>query len=207
MSAIKKYLVTVLLLFSVLLLPSCSKTAQLPLLASDATIMAFGDSLTAGTGAGDTESYPAVLSSLTGRKVINAGIPGEVSASGVQRLPELLDRERPALLILCHGGNDLLGRANYQLIADNLHTMIRIAGERGVSVLLVAVPSPDFSLNPPSFYEELAKEFKIPVEAKILPQIMGKSSLKSDHIHPNAAGYRMFAEAVTKLLKKSGALP
>ncbi|NTV50966.1 MAG: arylesterase [Geobacteraceae bacterium] len=207
MSATKIYLVTVLLLVSVLLLPSCSKTAQLPLLASDATILAFGDSLTAGTGAGDAESYPAVLSTLTGRKVINAGIPGEVSASGVQRLPELLDRERPALLILCHGGNDLLGRVNHQLIAANLRSMIRMAGERGVPVLLVAVPSPNFSLDPPSLYEELAKEFKIPVESKVLPHIMGKSSLKSDHIHPNAAGYRMLAEALAKLLKKSGALP
>jgi len=82
-----------------------------------------------------------------------------------------------------------------------------MAGERGVSVLLVAVPSPDFSLNPPPLYEELAKEFKIPAEMKILPKIMGRSSLKSDHIHPNAAGYRMFAEAIAKLMKKSGALP
>ena len=147
----KIYLFTVLLLVLVLLLTSCSKTVQLPLLAPDATILAFGDSLTAGTGAGDAESYPAVLSSLTGRKVINAGIPGDVSASGVQRLPELLELERPALLILCHGGNDLLGRVNHQLIADNLRSMIRIAGERRISVLLIAVPSPDFSLPPPLF--------------------------------------------------------
>lgn len=207
MSAMKTSLVTVLFFVVVLLLTSCSRTPQLPLLASDATILAFGDSLTAGTGAGDAESYPAVLSSLTGRKVINAGVPGEVSTSGVQRLPELLDRERPALLILCHGGNDLLGRSNHQLITDNLRSMIRIAGERGVSVLLVAVPFPDFSLKPPSLYEGLAKEFKIPIETKVLPHILSKSSLKSDHIHPNAAGYRMLAEALADLLKKSGALP
>lgn len=207
MSAIKISLVTVLFLVVVLLLTSCSQTAQLPILASDATILAFGDSLTAGTGASDAESYPSVLSGLTGRNVINAGVPGEVSASGVQRLPELLDRERPALLILCHGGNDLLGRGNHQLIADNLRSMIHMAAERGVPVLLVAVPSPDFLLKPPSLYEELAKEFKIPIETKALPHILGKSSLKSDHIHPNAAGYRILAEALVKLLKKSGALP
>jgi lysophospholipase L1-like esterase len=206
-SAIKISLVTVLLIVVVLLLMSCSQTAQLPLLASDATILAYGDSLTAGTGASDAESYPSVLSILTGRNVINAGIPGEVSASGVQRLQELLDRERPALLILCHGGNDLLGRGNHQLIADNLRSMIRMAGERGVSVLLVAVPSPDLLLKPPSLYEDLAKEFKIPIETKVLPHILGKSYLKSDHIHPNAAGYRILAEALVKLLKKSGALP
>lgn len=196
----------IMVLLGVLLLTACSTAARLPLLTADATILAFGDSLTAGTGAGEAESYPAVLSRLTGRKVINAGVPGEVSASGVQRLPELLERERPALLILCHGGNDLLGRMNQQLIADNLRAMIRMARERGILVLLVAVPSPDFSLKPPPLYKELADEFQVPVEMKALPRILGKSSLKSDHIHPNAAGYQLFAEALAGLLKKSGAL-
>lgn len=197
---------TIMLLVAVTLLTSCSKTAQLPLLAPDATILAFGDSLTFGTGAGETESYPAVLSSLTGRKVINAGIPGEVSASGVRRLPELLDRERPALLILCHGANDLLGRQSHLLIADNLRIMIRSARERGIPVLLVAVPSLNLSLKPPALYIELSRELQIPAELKALPHILGKSSLKSDHVHPNAAGYRILAEKLVTLLKKSGAL-
>jgi lysophospholipase L1-like esterase len=190
-----------------LLSSACSKTPQLSLLPADATILAFGDSLTAGTGAGESESYPAVLANLTGRKVVNGGVPGEVSAAGVLRLSELLERERPALLILCHGGNDLLARQNHQLIADNLRTMIRTARERGVAVVLVAVPSPDLMLKPPGLYEEVAGEFQIPVERKALPLILGKSALKSDHIHPNAAGYRLLAEALCKLLKKNGALP
>lgn len=208
MNAIIKKICAVVFLFLVVLLPAaCSKTPQLPLLTTDATILAFGDSLTAGTGASESESYPAVLMSLTGRKVVNAGVPGEVSAAGVQRLPELLERKRPALLILCHGGNDLLAHQDQQLITDNLRAMIRMAKERGVPVLLVAVPSPDLSLKSPALYEELSKEFQLPIEQKILPHILGKGSLKSDHIHPNAAGYRLLAEALAKLLKKSGALP
>ena len=207
MNITRTCLCAVLILVAAMLPAACSKTPQLPLLAADATILAFGYSLTAGTGAGDTESYPAVLTRLTGRKVVNAGVPGEVSAGGVQRLPELLERERPALLILCHGGNDLLARQNHQLIADNLRTMLRIAAERGVPVLLVAVPSPDLMLKPPGLYEELAREFRIPLERKVLAHILGKGSLKSDYIHPNAAGYRLLAEALAELLKKSGALP
>ncbi len=197
------------LIFFVLttMLLACSKPQQLPLLPSDATILAFGDSLTFGTGAGETESYPAVLAQLTGRKVVNAGVPGEVSASGAQRLPELLERERPALLILCHGGNDLLARQDQRLIADNLRSMIRAARERGVSVLLVAVPSPGLTHKPPRLYQELAEEFSLPLERTALPRIMGKSALKSDYIHPNAAGYRLLAEAIAALLKKSGAIP
>ena len=208
MNTIRTCLCTVMILAAAILLPAaCSKTPQLPLLAGDATILAFGDSLTAGTGAGDGESYPAVLTRLTGRNVVNAGVPGELSAGGVQRLPELLEREHPALLILCHGGNDLLARQNHQQIADNLRAMLRIAGERGVPVLLVAVPSPDLTLQPPRLYEELSREFRIPLERKALSHILGKSALKSDYIHPNAAGYRLLAEALAELLKKSGALP
>jgi len=141
MSISKTIFSLIIVLFTgMMLLPGCSKAPQLPLLAVDATILAFGDSITYGTGAGDSESYPAILATLTGRKVVNAGVPGEVSATGVQRLPELLERERPALLVLCHGGNDLLCRADHQLIADNLRTMIRMTRDRGIAVLLVAVP-------------------------------------------------------------------
>ena len=206
MSTLRTGLWVVTLLAAAMLLPACSKTPQLPLLAADATILAFGDSLTFGTGAGEAESYPAVLARLTGRKVINAGIPGEVSAVGLQRLPELLERERPVLLILCHGGNDLIARRDHQLIADNLRAMIRTAGDRGVPVLLVAVPALGLTLKPPNLYEELAMEFRIPLERKALAHILGKGSLKSDYIHPNAAGYRLLAEDLAELLKKSGAL-
>jgi lysophospholipase L1-like esterase len=190
-----------------LCLAACGRAPALPLLPADGVILAFGDSLTFGTGAADGESYPAVLARLTGRRVVNAGVPGEVSASGVQRLPELLERERPALLILCHGANDLLRRQDQRLMADNLRTMIRAARERGVSVMLVAVPFPDFSLKPPRIYEMIGREFGIPVERRVLRHILKRGSLKSDYIHPNAAGYRIMAEALNEVLKKSGALP
>jgi len=72
--------------------------------------------------------------------------------------------------------------------------------------VLVSVPAPDLFLSPPEFYAGIAKEFRIPYERKILGRIMGKGSLKSDPIHPNAAGYRLFAEALAKLLENNGAL-
>ena len=195
-----------ILIASLLLLAACSEIPQLPPLGADATIIAFGDSLTYGTGAAETESYPAILARLTGRKVVNAGVPGEVSAGGVLRLPEVLERERPALLILCHGGNDLLGRQDQRLLAENMRVMLRMVREQGVPVILIAVPTPDLSLKPPVLYEDLSSEFNIPLETKALPHILSKRNLKSDYIHPNANGYRQLAEALFKLLKKSGAL-
>lgn len=190
-----------------LLVLACSPAAKLPMLAPEAVVLAFGDSITAGTGAGEGESYPVVLGNLIGRRVVNAGVPGEVTAEGLARLPEVLEREKPALVILCHGGNDLLRHLDQRQAADNLRAMIRLARERGAAVVLVAVPAPDLSLSPPPFYGQLARELGVPCEQKALTRILGKGSLKSDHVHPNAAGYRQLAEALAALLKRSGALP
>ena len=83
-----------------LLLAGCGNPA-LDTLPANATILAFGDSLTAGKGTSPDLSYPAVLAQLTGRDVINAGISGETTAEGLQRLPEVLDETGPRLLLFC----------------------------------------------------------------------------------------------------------
>jgi len=100
-----------LLLFS-LCLTSCSDNKPtLSVLENDAVILAFGDSLTYGIGANSkTESYPAVLSRLTGLRVANEGISGEVSEDALERLPDVLQTLKPNLVILCHGGNDIIRR-------------------------------------------------------------------------------------------------
>jgi len=187
-------------------LVSCSSGPTLPQLPADAVILAFGDSLTYGTGAAPSESYPAVLSRLTGRRVLNSGVPGEVTAEGLARLEFVLDSQKPALMILCHGGNDLLRQLDRQQAADNLRAMIRMAKGRGIPVILVVVPALGITLSPPPFYSEVAKEFGIPCEEKALAGILSKNALKSDYIHPNAAGYRRLAEALAKLLKQSRAI-
>lgn len=187
-------------------LVACSDSVKLPRLASSAVILAFGDSLTYGTGAEQAESYPAVLENLIGRRIVNAGIPGEVTGQGLSRLPEVLQKEKPALMIICHGGNDLLRRLNQQQAANNLRSMIRLARERGVAVVLIAVPAPELSLSPPQMYREMAKDLSIPLEEKIISAVLADGSLRSDYIHPNAAGYRRIAEALATLLRKSGAI-
>ena len=199
MRAVKLFVMAFLLL-------ACSSRESLPPLPADGVILAFGDSITYGTGAGPGESYPEVLANLTGRRVVNGGVPGETTDEGLARLPGVLEQERPALLILCHGGNDLLRHLDRGAAADNLRAMVRMAWEQGISVVLVSVPAPDLSLSPPDFYAAAAREFHIPCEGKILPRILGKGSLKADYIHPNRAGYRLLAEALVKLLKKNGAI-
>jgi len=96
------------------LFAACSDDARLQPLAAGATILAFGDSLTYGTGTSRDKAYPAVLERLIKHKVINAGIPGEVSKNGLARLPGLITAHRPDLIIICHGANDILRKLNLQ---------------------------------------------------------------------------------------------
>ena len=191
---------------ALVLLSACGQQAKLPPLAPDAVLLAFGDSLTYGTGANDEENYPAQLARITGRRVVREGVPGEVSATGLDRLPGALDEYRPRLLILCHGGNDFLRRMPKTQAADNVRAMIRLARSRGVEVLLVGTPEIGFTLTPPAFYAEIAKEFGIPYEGEVLTKILRDGQLKSDPIHPNARGYRLMAERVAEVLRKSGAI-
>jgi lysophospholipase L1-like esterase len=118
----------------------------------------------------------------------------------------VLEREKPALLILCHGGNDLLRRLDQQQTTSNLRAMIRLARARRIDVVIIAVPSPGIALSPPPFYRETAAEMKIPLEENALTMVLSDGALKSDYIHPNAAGYRRLAESIAALLKKSGAV-
>jgi acyl-CoA thioesterase I len=184
----------------------CSSESKMPRLGSDAVIVAFGDSITFGTGAQPQDSYPAVLEKMINRRVVNAGIPGEVTSQGLSRLPEVLEREKPALLILCEGGNDMLRRLNEQQMAGNLRDMIRLAQSKKVAVVLIAVPQLGILVSPAPVYEKIAKEMSILLEEKTLSTILADSSQKSDYIHPNAAGYQRLAEAIAALLKKKGAI-
>jgi lysophospholipase L1-like esterase len=198
-----------LLLTCIALLCACSdSTPRLPQLAENTVMLAFGDSLTYGTGASENQSYPAVLSQLTGRTVINAGLPGEVSAQGVERLPALLDRYRPQLLLLCHGGNDLLRRINTSITRSNIEAMIETARQRNIPVLLIGVPKPGLMfLDTADIYNEIAEKYKLVYEDEILPDVESDHALKSDQIHPNAEGYQRIAAALYQLLTRSGALP
>ena len=191
------------------LLSACTDSApRLPRLAENAVILAFGDSITHGNGAQENKSYPAVLSRLTGHPVINAGVPGEVSAQGRERLPALLDRQRPDLLILCHGGNDFLRRINVDITRSNIEAMIEAAAQRNIPVILIGVPNLGlFFLDSAEFYSEIADKYKLAYEGDILPDVESDTALKSDQIHPNAAGYQRIAEAIDKLMTESGALP
>lgn len=196
----------IFVIFLICIISSCSDTTKLQPLDANATILAFGDSLTYGTGTSLNKAYPAVLESIIHRKVINAGVPGEISKKGLSRLSGLISRYQPGLIILCHGGNDILRKLDINQTKDNIQQMIKIAKQHNSQVVLIGVPEFGLFLKPSPIYQVLADENLIPIENDTLADILGNNSLKSDHIHPNTKGYQVFAENIALLLRQTGAI-
>ena len=185
---------------------ACSDEAKLQALDANATILAFGDSLTYGTGTSRDKAYPAVLAALINRKVINAGVPGEISEKGLPRLSALIKQHQPDLIIICHGANDILRKMDINQTRNNLQKMIDMAKQNKSQVILVGVPEFSLFLNTSPIYRELAEQNHLPFSDGILAEILMKNALKSDHIHPNSLGYQMLAENISLLLQTSGGI-
>ena len=170
--------------------------------APGATVLALGDSITHGTGASPERSYPAELARLTGWNVINAGVPGDVSAQALQRLPPLLAQHQPELVLLSIGGNDFLRRLAEAETRANIRRICEQALATDAQLLLIAVPRPSIAaavvgaLSDHPLYAELAEELKLPLHRNGWAEVLGDESLRSDAIHANAQGYQRFAQGL-----------
>lgn len=193
----------VILTCALLILTGCSKNPTIQPVTNSSVVVAFGDSLTAGCGAETAESYPAILAERLGCRVINAGISGEVSSDGYRRLPGILAKYKPSLVILCHGGNDLLQQCDFELIANNIDLMVEQIQNTGADVFLIGVPKPGLLLKSASFYRAIAKKHNVPFDGDTLPDILSTPALKSDKVHPGPAGYRKLAEAIAEKIRNS----
>jgi len=191
-----------------LLLFACSdkEIPALSPLADDAVILALGDSLTFGVGVNKTQSYPVQLANKISQTVINEGHSGELSLSGLKRLPQLLAKYKPALVLLFHGGNDILQSRSSEKLKENLIAMVELIQQSGAEVIMIGIPQKSLSRTPPPLYQEIATLYNLPYENESMAQIIRKKDLRSDHVHPNQQGYQLIAEAVYQILLASGAI-
>lgn len=194
-----------LTLLLVLALVGCGKP-ELRALHSGSTVLAFGDSLTAGNGVKIDEAYPAELTQMLGITVINAGVSGETTEEGLNRLPTELERHSPDLVILFEGGNDILRNHDLSKTKQNLSTMISMIKRSGADVVLVAVPRKVLFSGAAKFYLELAEEHDVALQKGIVSSLLKKADMKSDSIHFNRAGYRAVAASIRDLLEAHGAV-
>ncbi|MDH5297441.1 MAG: GDSL-type esterase/lipase family protein [Desulfobulbaceae bacterium] len=156
-------------------------------------LICFGDSLTFGTGAPPELSYPAQLSRLMGRPVINAGRPGDTTASALARLEEDVLAHSPSIVFITLGGNDLRTGVGGKAAFGNLKTIIESIQARGALVVLGGLSFPIWDRGYGTGYRETAEDTGAVLVPDILDEIMGREELMSDPIHPNAKGYAIMA--------------
>ena len=195
-----------------LALAGCGPSPPLAPLTAGSSVLAFGDSITFGTGAAPGDDYPARLAAISGWQVHNAGIPGETADEARGRIGAAIAEARPALVIVESGGNDFLRRRPEAAVKEDLRAIVAAIRASGAQVVLLAVPK--FSLLgaatgrlPDSpIYAELAKEEKLPLIAGVLAETLSDPRLKADPVHPNADGYRKLADGVAEQLRRAGLL-
>jgi acyl-CoA thioesterase-1 len=175
-------------------------------------IVAFGDSLTAGFGLLENESYPYLLQEKLKAdgydyEVLNAGVSGDTSAGGLERIDWSLGQKNVQILILELGANDLLRGLSPAQMKDNLDKMIRKAKAKNVQVLLCGMLAPrsmggDYQADYINAFHDLAEQHKVEFLQFILQDVATKAKLnQADGIHPNAEGEKIMTDNVYKALQ------
>lgn len=191
---------------------------EIPVMGAERRILALGDSLFAGYGLKLSESYPARLEiALRSRginaRISNAGVSGDTSADGLQRLAFTLNsQERPPdLVIISLGGNDMLRGLAPEQTRSNLDAILTELGKRNVKVLLMGMLAPpnmgpEYRAKFDPIFPALAKKHRVELVPFFLQPVMGRPDLvQQDHIHPTALGIEKIVS--TTVDQVAGMLP
>lgn len=162
-------------------------------------IIAFGDSLVAGSGATNGNDFVSLLSRQTGREIINLGVPGDTTADGLARVSEL-DPYRPKVVLLLLGGNDHLKKVPIETTFANLAKLIESIQSRGAIVLLLGVKGNLFGDKFAQEFEKLRDIYHTAYVSNVLDGLFGNAEFMEDSIHPNDAGNRIIAERIYPVL-------
>lgn len=173
-------------------------------------IICFGDSLTEGVGAAAGEDYPSVLSRQLASPVINAGQRGDTTSAALERLAgEVLSKD-PRLVIILLGGNDFLRQRPRAETRQNLQEIVQRVQAHGAMVAIAGIKLGLFGDDYGKIFEQTSEQFGALYIPQVLKGILTDSSLRSDPIHPNGAGYRLIAERIAQkigpLLRESDRL-
>ena len=173
--------------------------------------MALGDSLTAGYGLVESQSYPSRLQELIDAEgyefeVVNAGVSGDTSAGGLRRLDWALEGN-VRVLIVALGGNDGLRGLSVKDMKENLTAIVRRARERNVVVILAGMEAPpnygrEYATDFREAFRDVAQSERVLFLPFLLDKVAGQSGLnQGDGIHPNEQGTRMVADTVWAVLR------
>tara|TARA_B100001013_G_scaffold99584_1_gene56053 strand:- start:360 stop:1034 length:675 start_codon:yes stop_codon:yes gene_type:complete len=178
---------------------------------SSPVILAFGDSLTAGFGVPDAQSYPARLQKIIiengyPHQVVNGGVSGDTTAGGVRRIKWLM-KHNPEIVILELGANDGLRGLSLKEMESNLEQIIVICKEGGAKVLLTGMKVPpnygeEYTVEFEKIYIRLAEKHKLSLVPFLLEGVAGRREYtQPDGIHPLGSGYEIVVQTIWKYLK------
>jgi acyl-CoA hydrolase len=182
-------------------------------LPADATVLAIGDSLTRGHGAGGA-GYPEQLQALLRAaprraevRVVNLGVDGERSAGLAARLDEALAEHRPAVVLITSGGNDFLRRVSADDTRRHLRAVVERVRDAGAFPIVFAIPQPSLGAavglpDEHPLFDELAGAPGVHVIDDVVADVLARDELKSDRIHPNREGYARMAQAAFDALQR-----
>ena len=202
-----------IILICLLLLSACSAhKPQYAVIPAGSTVLVLGDSLSYGTDANKGEDYPALLATHSGWHIVNESVPGDTTAGGLARLPQLLEQHKPTLIIVALGGNDFLQQLPLTETTANLKAILTQSKAQSVIAIMVAIP--EFNqmkaifgnLTDHPLYKEIAKESATLLIADVFSDVLSDNKLKSDQVHPNAKGYEVVSEQLAEKLKDLGFL-
>ena len=176
----------------------------------EGTVVAVGDSLTAGYGLRETEAYPAKLENKLRQagyrwRVVNAGISGETSSGTLSRVDWIL-KLKPDIVILETGANDGLRGVDPQLTRDNIDKTVTLLQEKGVVVVLAGMRmfanlGPSYTKEFADIYPKVAKQHGLILIPFFLAGVAGDAALnQADGIHPVAKGYQVVTDLVYPFL-------
>ena len=203
---------TALAAFALCVLAACTPEQRYEPIPAGSTVLAFGDSITFGTGAAPGEDFPRHLADRSGWRVINAGVPGDMARDAGARLGALLEEHQPDVVLVELGGNDFLRQRPESTVKEDLRAIVRTVEGSGALPVLVAVPR--FSvlraqigaLTDSDIYAELAEEELIPLIPGVLSDVLSDEALRADPIHPNSQGYQVVASGIASRLSIIGLL-
>lgn len=167
----------------------------------EATIVAFGDSLTAGYGSTKDNDYVTVLSKTIAHPIVNLGIPGDTTENALLRVNQVIDR-KPELVIVFLGGNDLLRRVPVDTTFNNLDKILQAITDSGAKIVLVGVPGSVIGDKYEKRFEALAKKYNAIYVPQFMSRLIARREYMHDAIHPNDEGYKIVAEKIYEKIKE-----
>lgn len=182
-----------------------------PAWAQDPVILVVGDSLSAGYGIELEQGWVALLQqrlkkSGYSHKVVNASISGDTTSSGLKRLPEALNRLKPAVVIIELGANDGLRGQSIASARDNLAAMIRLGKDAHAKVLLIGIRLPPnfgslYNRKFEQMYHQLAQQASVLLVPYLLQGVEDRHWMQEDQLHPLPKAQPYIMENVWKVLR------